>query len=370
MANPSKKKLKVALAIGTDDPRGMGYLIGKYKEWQQMRAYSEVTIYGQAHALEHFALWCAERGITRPSEVVRPVLERFQRHLFHYRKPDGFPLAFNSIHNLLVPIRSFFRWLTKNNYLLSNPAADVDLPNRGRHLPRVTLTVEEAEKVMSQVDITNPMGIRDRAILETFYSTGVRRKEFSKIKCQDLDMKHGILLIRDGKGNKDRIIPVGERAIAWINKYLKDIRPHLVVEPDNGSLFLSREGTSLSGIWLGGIVRQYVRAAGIGKDGSCHMFRHTMATLMLEHGAGLRFIQRMLGHAQLTTTEIYTQVSTKKLKEIFMATHPGARLERDSEVAKTAVEDGVLSDDDDEAWGDGSSGHLRRTTPDTKGRTK
>ncbi|MBF0548527.1 MAG: site-specific tyrosine recombinase XerC [Candidatus Riflebacteria bacterium] len=357
MALRGTKKPKVAV-VETSDQRGMGYLIGKFKEWQQIKAYSELTIYGQEKALEQFAKWCAERGITRPCEVVRPVLERYQRHLFHYRKTDGYPLAFHSIHHLLVPIRSFFRWLTKNNFLLSNPAADVDLPKRGKHLPRVTLTGEEAEKIMNQVNITNPMGIRDRAILETFYSTGVRRKELLRIKCQDLDMKHGILLIRDGKGNKDRIIPVGERAIAWINKYLKDIRPHLVVEPDNGTLFITREGFPFSGVRLGCMVRDYVRAAGVGKDGSCHMFRHTMATLMLENGAGLRFIQRMLGHAQLSTTEIYTQVSTRKLKEIFMATHPGARLQRNSEIAKLAVDDGVLSDDDDEAWGDGDSGHL------------
>ena len=134
-------------------------------------------------------------------------------------------------------------------------------------------------------------------------------------------------MVRQGKGKKDRMIPIGDRALAWIDKYVTEARPSLSVEPDDGTLFLSNLGDSFSPGRLTQMVREYIDAANLGKRGSCHLFRHTMATLMLEGGADIRFIQQMLGHAELSTTEIYTQVSIRKLKEIHTATHP-ARLER------------------------------------------
>lgn len=326
MANRGQKRKTGRPVISTEDPRGMGALLEAFLTWRKVKGFSVVTIYGERKNLEYFSRWCEERGVTRPSEVTRPILERYQRFLCNYRKADGKPLTFRSQKARLTPLRSLFRWLTRNNYLPSNPAADIDLPKEEQRLPRHSLTSEEVEQVIGRVDLSEPQGIRDRAILETFYSTGLRRQEMVNLKVRDLDMKWGILAVREGKGRKDRIIPIGERAVAWINKYLAEVRPSYVVEPDEGYLFLTREGNNFTTCWMGTLVRGYVRAANIGKTGSCHLFRHTMATLMMENGAGLRYIQRMLGHAQLSTTEIYTQVSTRKLKEIFMATHPGARL--------------------------------------------
>jgi integrase/recombinase XerD len=139
-------------------------------------------------------------------------------------------------------------------------------------------------------------------------------------------VERGTLLVRQGKGKKDRMIPIGSRAIAWIDKYQREVRPELVVEPDDGTIFLTVDGEAFGGGALTALVRGYVRGANIGKTGACHLFRHTMATLMLENGADIRFIQAMLGHVSLTTTEIYSHVAIRKLKEIHDATHPGARL--------------------------------------------
>ena len=142
----------------------------------------------------------------------------------------------------------------------------------------------------------------------------------------DLDAERGTLWVRQGKGSKDRMIPIGERALAWVEKYQSEVRPGLVVASDGGKLFLTAGGKPFHPDHLSHLVRHHVLAAELGKRGGCHLFRHTMATLMLENGADIRFIQEMLGHAKLSTTQIYTQVSIRKLKEIHTATHPTAKL--------------------------------------------
>jgi integrase/recombinase XerD len=170
-------------------------------------------------------------------------------------------------------------------------------------------------------------------MLETFYSTGMRRTELVNLKLYDVDRAAGVVTIREGKGRKDRVIPIGERAVAWLDKYLDQARPRLATEPDDMTLFLTVQGEPLGRTTLSYIIRQYVEAAGIGKHGACHLFRHTMATLMHEGGADIRFIQQMLGHARLDTTQIYTHVSIRMLKQIHSATHPAASLVRSTEAA-------------------------------------
>ncbi|MGH8241662.1 MAG: tyrosine-type recombinase/integrase, partial [Steroidobacteraceae bacterium] len=159
-------------------------------------------------------------------------------------------------------------------------------------------------------------------ILETLYSTGMRRRELMGLSLFDLDRERGTVMIRQGKGKKDRMIPIGERAVRWIDRYQNEVRPGFVVR-DHATLFLTHTGEPFTPNRLTQLVREYIRAADLGKSGSCHLFRHTMATLMLENGADIRYIQAMLGHAELSTTQIYTQVSIRKLKEIHSATHPG-----------------------------------------------
>ncbi len=152
--------------------------------------------------------------------------------------------------------------------------------------------------------------------------------ECQNLALYDLDLEQGTVLIREGKGKKDRYIPIGERACAWIRKYLEDMRPALVLDPDDGYVFISDLGTPFRNNQLSDLVKKYLARAGIDKPGTCHLFRHAMATQMLENGADIRFIQAMLGHADLSNTQIYTQVSIKKLKAVHTLTHPANRRDR------------------------------------------
>ncbi len=252
----------------------------------------------------------------------------YQRHLFYLRKPNGKPLTFASQARALTPVRGFFKWLTRQNVLLSNPASEIELPKQERRLPRHVLTIDEAERVMEQPDVREPLGVRDRAILEALYSTGIRRMEVVNLQLYDLDAERGTLHVREGKGKRDRVVPIGERAVMWVNKYVHEVRQQLIMPPDEGVLFLTQAGEALSSIWLTQVIRRYIGRAEIGKTGSCHLWRHTCATLMLEGGADVRYVQEMLGHAKLSTTAIYTQVSIRQLKSVHTLTHPAAKLDR------------------------------------------
>ena len=304
------------------DPHGFGNLTEAFLDHMEIKNYSLATVASYQEGLQWFITWAAERGLMRPDELTKPHLERYQRHLFLHRKEDGNPLSIRTQHTRMRPIKTFYKWLSQNNYILSNPASEIELPRLDTRLPKAILTIKEAEQIMACVDVSTTSGIRDRAVLETLYSTGMRRAEACGLKLYDFDFERGTVMIRQGKGKKDRLIPIGERAIAWIEKYVAETRPLLVREPDDGTLFLTTTSQPYLPEGMSKLARRYVKESGIGKTGSCHLFRHTMATLMLEGGADIRFIQQMLGHKELSTTEIYTHVSIKKLKEIHELTHP------------------------------------------------
>jgi len=342
------------------DHRTMRGNIASYLEWLEVRGYTEDTVEHRAQVLNYFAAWGEDRGLVRSTEVTRPILQRYQRWMFYYRKKNGQPLGISTQYTRLMVVSVFFRWLTRNNYLLYNPASELELPRTEKRLPKAILSIEEVEKVLAQPNLRDPLGVRDRAIMEVLYSTGIRRKELVGLTIFGFDQDRGTLWIRLGKGKKDRVVPVGERAMLWVDKYLREVRPRLVMEPDEGYLFLSGDGLPLTPGYLSDSVRRYVDAAGIGKKGSCHLFRHTMATLMLEGGADTRYIQQMLGHENLASTQLYTQVSIKKLKDIHTATHPAAKLERkehaqDQDELEVDPAD-VLAALDEEADEDGENG--------------
>jgi integrase/recombinase XerD len=301
----------------------MAAYAARYLEWLKIHNYAAPTVLNREMYLGYFIGWAAERGITQPKAITKPILERYQRSLYHHRKANGEPLTFRGQHARLVPIRAFFKWLARQNYLLFNPASELELPRLEQRLPKHVLTKSEVEQVLNQPDTGEPMGVRDRAILETFYSTGMRRSELMNLSVFDIDRERGTIMIRQGKGKKDRMIPIGDRAVKWIDRYQNNVRGELAVGRGNATLFLTSHGEAFTPDRLTQLVRKYVDAADTGKTGSCHLFRHTMATLMLENGADIRYIQAMLGHAELSTTQIYTQVSIRKLKEIHTATHPG-----------------------------------------------
>ena len=316
----------------------LGKLVRQHLEWLLSKGYSKISVINRAYDLGEFIAWADLRDITRPREVTKQVLERYRRYLYHCRKQDGQPLHVKTQAHRLIAIRVFFRWLSRNDFIMYNPASELELPRIGRTLPRQVMNLKEVETVINQADVTTPLGIRDRAILETFFSTGIRRRELANLEVSDLDFEEGTLMVRQGKGKKDRVLPLGERALAWLEKYIQDARPYLLKDhvedsyndgdADQNGLFISRKGKPLKPSYLTVIVMNYVKKADIKKQGGCHIFRHTMATLMLEGGADIRYIQEMLGHESLQSTQVYTRVSINKLKEIHKKTHPGANLKR------------------------------------------
>ena len=202
------------------------------------------------------------------------------------------------------------------------------MPRSEQHLPKVILTAGEVETVLGGPDLATPTGLRDRAIMEALYSTGLRRTELTRLAVGDLDHERGVVFVRQGKGKKDRVTPIGERALAWVKKYLADARPALAPAsgPNSRTLFLTERGGPIPVKYLSWIVTGYIARSGVGKSGSCHLFRHTLATLMLENGADVRHVQAMLGHACLQTTQLYTHVSIKALQAVHARTHPAAGL--------------------------------------------
>ena len=326
---PRKGQSRPRQAIGNPaDPESLWNHMRRFSQWQLEKNYSPKTVEGRETALGFFITWCQERGLTRPQEITKPILERYQRHLFLRRKQDGNPLSARTQIAFTTPVRAWFKWLARQNHILYNPASELELPRVEKRLPRHILNVKEVEAVLAVPDLATDLGIRDRAILEVLYSTGIRRMELINLKLHDVDAERGTIMVRQGKGKKDRMIPIGIRALDWLAKYRDDVRPAFAsgadaIGGDGGTLFLTTLGEAFAPNRLTQMVRETIDAANTGKRGSCHLFRHTMATLMLENGADIRYIQAMLGHAELSTTQIYTQVAVRKLKAIHTATHPG-----------------------------------------------
>jgi len=295
-----------------------------YLAYLSEKNYSPETISTRERLLGYFIAWCQERAVTCAEDVDRKLLEQYQRHLFHHRKANGEPLCVGSQKLRIVPVRQWFRWLVRAGRLKWNPAADLELPRLEKRLPRGVLSAREAELVVAVPDVETPLGLRDRAMLEALYSTGMRRSELVKVELKDVDWERGTVMVCLGKGRKDRMVPIGERALAWVRKYRDEARAELMLgKADAGVLFVSVRGGPLKAQTLTTLAGDYMKKAGLGGRGACHLFRHTAATLMLENGADIRFIQEMLGHADLSATQIYTRVSIGKLKEVHTRTHPG-----------------------------------------------
>jgi len=321
---------KQSIIGNPSDPQSLYHWMHRFLQYQAERNYSPRTIQNRESYLRYFIQWADERGLNRPNEITKPILESYQRYLYHYRKANGEPLTVLSQNNRVVPIRALFKWLARNNHLLYNPASDLEMPRAEKRLPKAVLSQDEAETILNLPDTSTAIGLRDRAILETFYSTGMRRLELTTLKWSAVDYERGTVFIDQGKGHKDRMIPIGERALKWINAYQYQARPELTLGKDDGTLFVTKLGEAFSANAMSHLVKDYVNEADIGKKGSCHLFRHTCATLMLEGGADVRYIQALLGHAKLETTGIYTQVSIKQLKDVHTLAHP-AKISKNNE---------------------------------------
>jgi len=333
-------------------PRSLEAYVLAYKEQLHAMNYAHQSVAYKYASLTWFIEWCHERGIDKVEEITRPILQRYQRYLFTAQGRGGKRLSVAAQRNRLTAVRTWFKFLIRENLILYNPASELALPKPEKRLPKYSLTPEEAELVLIQPDLDTERGIRDRTLLEILYSTGIRRQELLNLRVQDINTRGEIVFIRQGKGKKDRFVPIGGRALQWIEKYTLDVRPCYALPSSPDNLFLDDCGKPMDPHQVGRAVKKYVKQANIDKIGSCHLFRHTMATVMLNNGADIRFIQQMLGHSQLSTTEIYTHVAIHKLKEIHTLTHPSS-IDRDTQENVTeedlfsVLEDEQIEDEED-----------------------
>jgi len=311
------------IVVRADQPTALGTLVAAWLDAEQVRHIAEDTINLRKRTVRLFIEWAGERGVSDARHVTAAVLQRYQRWLYHqYRDRTDKPLSVRGQHTRLANVRTFFSWAVKHRHLDANPAADLELPRPSKHLPRCILTRSEVAAILAQPDITTAKGLRDRAMLEVLYNTGIRRTELVNLTLDTIERERGLLMIRDGKGRKDRFVPIGVSALAWLDRYVFDTRPTLVVEPDDGHVFLNVSGERFGRCGLGFEIRAYIEAAGITKRGSCHLFRHAFATHLLEAGCDVRYIQEMLGHSNLETTAIYTNVSAQAMKRVHALFHP------------------------------------------------
>ncbi|XEO93100.1 site-specific tyrosine recombinase XerD [Latilactobacillus sakei] len=228
--------------------------------------------------------------------------------------------AQSSIARSISTLRKFYQYLTREGHIQKDPMLQIDSPKQGRHLPAV-LSSEEIERLLKTPDTSTPLGLRDRAILEVLYATGLRVSELVHLKLTDLHLSLGLIQTL-GKGDKERIIPIGDVAVDWINQYLERSRNQLTKGKNSPYLFVNFHGNGLTrqGIWKN--LKAIVQAAGIEKDVTPHTLRHSFATVLLENGADLRIVQELLGHSDISTTQIYTHISKKHLTEVYQRSHP------------------------------------------------
>ena len=283
-------------------PQGMAAHAEAFLENLAARHYSAASIDAHRWALRQFTAWASSRGAPDPASYQRADLEAYQLFLHRYRSPrGGRPLAINTQLARLARLgclRRFFARLCRTGTIPANPAADLDLPRKqARQLPKA-LSAQEIQLLLAIPDPADPFGLRDRALLELFYASGIRRTEMTRLDLGDYDPFTHTLHIRKGKGGKSRMLPVGERCAAWLTQHLENSRPHFAHLPGETALFLSGYGTRITPPYLGNWIKKLMKRCGIDKPGSCHLFRHSCATDMHRGGADIRYVQEMLGHAR------------------------------------------------------------------------
>ena len=276
---------------------------------------SENSITSYRNDLDKFISFCAKKKIDDAENVKSDLIVAFFVEQLKYE------LTSSTTARYLSSLKGFFKFLFNSNYITSNPTEKVESTKIERKLP-VVLSFAEVEEIFASPDTNTNNGLRDRAMLELLYSSGLRVSELLNLKLNDLYFRDEIIRVL-GKGDKQRIIPIGSSAINWINKYLLNVRP--LVEnklKSENIVFLSRRGTKFSRMGLWKIVNKYVTDAGIEKEVHPHTFRHSFATHLLEGGADLRAVQEMLGHSDISTTQIYTHIDRDYIKQIHKDCHP------------------------------------------------
>ena len=273
---------------------------------------SKNTIQAYTTDLRDFCVFLSKEN-TSFEDVRYPKLVSYMEHL---RKKS---ISSSSIARKVSTIRSLYKFLLGQKYIKEDPTIILESFKRERHLP-IVLSVSQVNSILENIDITKQINLRDKALLELLYATGTRASEVVDLKIENVDTEAGYIRVM-GKGSKERIIPMGKHARDWLKKYLENIRPNLIKGANSNYVFLNKKRQKLSRQSIWKIIKKYCRKNGI-SDISPHSFRHSFATHLLEGGADLRSVQEMLGHVDISTTQIYTQLNRKRLKEIHKKYHP------------------------------------------------
>ena len=264
--------------------------------------------------LQQFCQWLADQKITRFPEDPTQLSSYLQQLAVAGKAQSSRMRAVSSL-------RHFYRWLSQREIIQHNPMETIPSPKRGQHLP-VALTVEEVDQLLAAPNTATKLGLRDRAIFEVMYATGLRVSELVHLKLSDLHLELG-LINTIGKGNKERLIPIGDVAIKYVKRYLNNSRPQLL-KSDHfvGTLFLNFRGQPLTRQAIWKLIKKYIQQVGITKDVTPHTLRHSFATHLLENGADLRVVQELLGHADISATQIYTHITQRRLIDVYQRAHP------------------------------------------------
>jgi len=276
---------------------------------------SDNTIHAYRRDMAKFVAFAGKRGLgttdIRREDVVDFLASLYRRNL------DS-----RSVARHLVTIRHFFRFSLTEGFIQDDPAANIESPKFRQSLPDF-LSVEEVDRLLRQPDANDIVGMRDKAMIELMYSTGLRVSELCALRVSDLQMDPGCLRCV-GKGNKERLVPVGKQALGAVKQYLQQSRPQLLQDTGSAYLFVNQKRGKLDRIVFWKILGEYGRKAGLRKSLTPHMLRHSFATHLLDRGADLRSVQMMLGHSDISTTQIYTHVVEERLKQVYKAHHPRA----------------------------------------------
>jgi len=301
----------------------MGTLLKKWAEWIQAQGFAPGSVRDHRQKLQPFLKFLAGDD---PREADRERLAAYQTHLFEFvSRKTGKHLSCNSQINRLTALKNFYRFLHQTGRIAINPAEVIVLPRHPKLLPPVLLKTRELRALLDAPDLGNPLGFRDRVIMEVFFATGMRLAELTSLAVGDLDFDQGLITIRTGKGQKTRLVPMGEVAGNWLNEYLAHVRPVLAKGQQSDALFLNRFARPMDRNGWQKKLAEYVTACGLKKPFTSHCFRHQLATAMLERGADTRHIQEILGHDTLKTTQRYLHVVKAELKRIHKKTHPRER---------------------------------------------
>jgi integrase/recombinase XerD len=268
-------------------------------------------------SLSEFGKWCrAKKQVVKPTAVTLPLLTEYLAE----RKRGGLSAA--SIKLIVVALKIFFRFLASRGTVLKDPAEGLTLPRIERYLPE-TLNELQVEQLIESINTAAELGLRDRAMIELLYASGLRISELANARLENFAAEEGILRVT-GKGNKTRLIPVGRKACAALAAYLSSERPKLVKRRSGSEMFLSKRGTRLTNTRIWQIIKERARQSGLEANVYPHLLRHSFATHLLSNGADLRIIQEMLGHADISTTQVYTHVDQQRLKAVHRQFHPRA----------------------------------------------